>query len=109
MLNAELAGLLGAADPTPRSPHGSVLAAHVAEAVAQLLDESDSVVVEDVFTDGIVNVLEQPEFSEGTRIRAILEVLQRTDFLEQLVPVVTRHGGVHVIIGHENPNDAMQE
>jgi len=53
---------------------------------------ASAVVVEDVFTDGIVNVLEQPEFAEGSKVRAILEVLRRTDFLEQLVPVVTRHG-----------------
>ncbi len=108
MLNAELAGF-SAPQIRRRAVRMDPVSAHIAEAVAQLLDESDSVVVEDVFTDGIVNVLEQPEFSEGTRIRAILEVLQRTDFLEQLVPVVTRHGGVHVIIGHENPNDAMQD
>jgi heat-inducible transcriptional repressor len=67
------------------------------------------VVVEEVFTDGIVNVLEQPEFSEGSKLRPILEVIQRSDFLEQLVPVLTRRGGVHVIIGHENSNDAMHE
>ena len=30
-----------------------------------LLEEADSVVVEEVFTDGIVNVLEQPEFAEA--------------------------------------------
>ncbi len=107
-LNAELAGL-SAPQIRRRVARLDPLRAHVAETVAQLLDESDSVVVEEVFTDGIVNVLEQPEFSGGTRIRAILEVLQRTDFLEQLVPVVTRHGGVHVIIGHENTNDAMQD
>jgi heat-inducible transcriptional repressor len=65
--------------------------------------------VEEVFTDGIVNVLEQPEFAEGSKLRPILEVLQRSDFLEQLVPVLTRSGGVHVIIGHENTNDAMHE
>lgn len=107
-LNAELSGLSA---PQVRRRVGKLpsLAAHVAEVVAQLLEDSDAVVVEDVFTDGIMNVLAQPEFSEGTKVRAILEVLQRTDFLEQLVPVVTRHGGVHVIIGHENPNDAMQE
>ena len=32
-----------------------------------------------------------------------------SDFLEQLVPVLTRGGGVHVIIGHENQIDAMHE
>jgi heat-inducible transcriptional repressor len=107
-LNAELAGLSGP-QARRRAPRLTPLAAHVAGVVAELLEESDAVVVEDVFTDGIVNVLEQPEFAEGSKVRAILEVLRRTDFLEQLVPVVTRHGGVHVIIGHENPNDAMQE
>ena len=108
VLNTELAGLSGP-QARRRGTRLTPLAGHVAGVVADLLEESDAVVVEDVFTDGIVNVLEQPEFAEGTKVRAILEVLRRTDFLEQLVPVVTRHGGVHVIIGHENPNDAMQE
>ena len=107
-LNAELAGLSGP-QARRRGLRLTPLAGHVAGVIAELLEESDAVVVEDVFTDGIVNVLEQPEFAEGSKVRAILEVLRRTDFLEQLVPVVTRHGGVHVIIGHENPNDAMQE
>ena len=107
-LNAELSGL-SAPQVRRRLAKLPPIAAHVADVVAQLLEDSDAVIVEDVFTDGIMNVLAQPEFSEGTKVRAILEVLQRTDFLEQLVPVVTRHGGVHVIIGHENPNDAMQE
>jgi heat-inducible transcriptional repressor len=67
------------------------------------------VVIEDVFTDGIIHVLEQPEFAEGSKLRPILEVIQRSDFLQQMLPVLTRHGGVHVIIGHENSNDAMHE
>ncbi|TMB48977.1 MAG: heat-inducible transcription repressor HrcA [Chloroflexi bacterium] len=108
VLNTELAGLSGP-QARRRGTRLTPLASHVAGVIADLLEESDAVVVEDVFTDGIVNVLEQPEFAEGTKVRAILEVLRRTDFLEQLVPVVTHHGGVHVIIGHENPNDAMQE
>ena len=107
-LNATLGGL---AAPQVRRRIGRLpaLAAHVAEVVATLLEGADSVVVEDVFTDGIVNVLEQPEFAEGTKLRPVLEILQRSDFLEQLVPMLTRSGGVHVIIGRENSNDAMHE
>ena len=107
-LNAELGG---ASAPQVRRKAAKLapLAAHAAEIVAQLLEEEDGLVVEDVFTDGIVNVLEQPEFAEGAKLRGILEVLQRSDFLEQLVPVLTRRRGVHVIIGHENANDALQE
>jgi heat-inducible transcriptional repressor len=107
-LNNELSGMTA---PQVRRRVGKLpaLAAHVAGVVSTLLEDADSVVVEDVFTDGIVNVLEQPEFAEGSRLRPVLEVLQRSDFLEQLVPVLTRSGGVHVIIGRENTNDAMHE
>jgi len=107
-LNVELGGLSG---PQVARRHSKLAAlpAHIAEVISHLLEEADSVIVEDVFTDGIVNVLEQPEFAEGSKLRPILEVLQRSDFLQQLVPVMTRAGGVHVIIGRENTNDAMHE
>jgi heat-inducible transcriptional repressor len=107
-LNAELAGLTGPG-VRRRAAKLSPLAGRIGEVVAGLLEEADSVVIEDVFTDGIVNVLEQPEFAEGSKLRPILEIIQRSDFLEQLVPVLTRSGGVHVIIGRENTNDAMHE
>jgi heat-inducible transcriptional repressor len=107
-LNHELAGL-AAPQVRRRSKKLAPLAAEVADAVATLLEGADAVVIEEIFTDGIVNVLEQPEFAEGSKLRPILEILQRSDFLEQLVPVLTRSGGVHVIIGRENSNDAMHE
>ena len=107
-LNTQLAGL-AAPQARRRIPKLAPLAAHIAETVAGLLEGADAVVVEDIFTDGIVNVLEQPEFAEGSKLRPILEILQRSDFLQQLVPVLTRSGGVHVIIGRENANDAMHE
>jgi heat-inducible transcriptional repressor len=108
VLNAELAGL-AAPQVRRRMAKLEPLPAQIAETVAALLEGADAVVIEDIFTDGIVNVLEQPEFAEGSKLRPILEVLQRSDFLEQLVPVLTRSGGVHVIIGRENTNDAMHE
>jgi heat-inducible transcriptional repressor len=85
------------------------LHALIGEAVAGLLEEADSAIVEEVITDGLANVLEQPEFAQGPKLRGVLEVLQRSDFFEQLVPVLARRQGVHVIIGHENNIDAMHE
>jgi len=108
VLNTELAGL-SAPGVRRRAGRLGPLSGWIAEVVAGVLEESDSLVVEEVFTDGIVNVLEQPEFAEGSKLRPILEVIQRSDFLQQLVPVLTRRGGVHVIIGRENSNDAMHE
>jgi heat-inducible transcriptional repressor len=107
-LNADLAGMT-APQVRRRAAKLPLLAGRIGEVIATMLEGEDSVVVEEVFTDGIVNVLEQPEFAEGSKLRPILEVIQRSNFLEQLVPVLTRHGGVHVIIGRENTNDAMHE
>ena len=107
-LNTQLRGL-AAPQVRRRAARLDMLSAAIAETVAGLLADADAVVVEEIFTDGIVNVLEQPEFAEGSKLRPILEALQRSDFLEQLVPVITRSGGVHVIIGRENSNDAMHE
>lgn len=107
-LNADLPSLSA---PQVRRRIGRLapLAAHVADVVAQMLEEADGVSVEEVFTDGITNVLEQPEFAQGSKLRGVLDVLRRSDFLEQLLPVLKRGEGVHVIIGHENTIDAMHE
>ncbi len=107
-LNVELNGLT-APQALRRARKLTPLAAHVAQSVAELLDEADSTTIEEVYTDGLAYVLDQPEFAGGHALRPVLEMLQRVEFLEQLLPVVTRRGGVHVIIGRENPNDAMRE
>jgi len=107
-LNGDMAGLTGS-QVRKRAGRLGPLAARIGAVVAEMLEGADSVVVEEVFTDGIGHVLDQPEFAEGSKLRPILEVLQRSDFLQQLIPVLTRSGGVHVIIGRENTNDAMHE
>ena len=106
--NLELAGLAAPA-VRRRTSRQDPLRAMVGETVAQLLEESDGAIVEEVITDGLANVLEQPEFAQGSKLRGVLEVLQRSDFFEQLIPVLGRRQGVHVIIGHENNIDAMHE
>lgn len=107
-LNTELSSL-SAPQVRRRARRLEPLEAHVANVAAQVLEESDAAVVEEVFTDGLPFVLEQPEFAQGSKLRGVLEVLQHSDFLEQLQPVLTRRRGVHVIIGHENSIDAMHE
>lgn len=106
--NAELVGQTAPA-VRRRTARQYPLRRLVGEAVAQLLEEGDGAVVEEVITDGLANVLEQPEFAQGPKLRGVLEVLQRSDFFEQLIPVLARRQGVHVIIGHENSIDAMHE
>ncbi|HEX2194146.1 MAG TPA: heat-inducible transcriptional repressor HrcA [Candidatus Limnocylindria bacterium] len=106
--NARLSGQAAPAVRRRTAKPGSLESA-VGETVASLLEEADAAVVEEIITDGITNVLEQPEFAQGFKLRGVLEVLQRSDFFEQLIPLLARRRGVHVIIGHENSIDAMHD
>ena len=72
------------------------------EAIAEL----DSA---DVKLDGIAKLLKYPEYSDVTRLRSLLGVLEEKD---RLMEVITSHtdsdGGIHVYIGTENDSDVMQ-
>ena len=107
-LNAMLAGMT-ATQVRNRVPRLRPLAAYVAGVVADELAEQGEPVIEELFTDGLVHVLEQPEFARGRNGRRVIEALQRTDFIRRLFPVVGGRDGVHVIIGRENQDDAMHE
>ena len=101
-LNVELpslsapAGAPQARASSRRSPRTS------AEVVSQMLEESDGVASRKSSPTASSTCWSSPSSPQGAKLRGVLEVLQRSDFLEQLVPVLTRGGGVHVIIGHEN-------
>ena len=72
------------------------------EAIAEL----DSA---DVKLDGIAKLLQYPEYSDVTKLRSLLGVLEEKD---KLMEVITSHAGgdgdIHVYIGTENDSDVMQ-
>jgi len=78
------------------------LAAQAVERIVATLRESDSAAVEDVFSEGLLNVMEAPEFSETEKLRRVFQVLQDRAYLGGVVHDVTRAGGVRVYIGAEN-------
>ena len=72
------------------------------EAIAEL----DSA---DVKLDGIAKLLQYPEYSDVTKLRSLLGVLEEKD---RLMEVISSHtggdDGIHVYIGTENDSDVMQ-
>ena len=109
ILNAELADQT-APQIRRRMAHMGLLAAHVAEVVAQLLDEADSLVVEDVFTDGIVNVLEQPEFSEDFhRLKRILRAFEEKSVIFRLLDRALESRAIQVSVGLENTVEELPD
>jgi heat-inducible transcriptional repressor len=77
--------------------------------VVQLMREFDASAVEDVFSDGLLNVMDAPEFARSETLRRVFGVLQDRAYLGDLMPQLTLSGKVHVIIGSENEHRGMHD
>ncbi|HEU5317990.1 MAG TPA: heat-inducible transcriptional repressor HrcA [Chloroflexota bacterium] len=78
-------------------------------AVLSLMAQIDQREAINVYHDGIVELLDQPEFARTERARAIVEVLERPQTLRELFPVIPTTDGIQILIGSENRWDWMKE
>ncbi len=63
----------------------------------------------DVKLDGITKLLQYPEYSDVTKLRGLLGVLEEKDKLMDVISAYdTEENGIHVYIGGENDSDAMK-
>src|SRR5512141_2869224 len=76
--------------------------AEVAAAIARTLEEHDASRTHDIYTDGIQNILAQPEFAAGGRMRDMLRLLEDRTRLIDLLPPTLGDDEVHVAIGSEH-------
>lgn len=81
----------------------------VAERVARTLQEFDQAAIEDLFSDGLLNVMAAPEFAQSEKLRRVFATLENRAFLGDLVDRVAASDEVHVFIGRENPSAEMSE
>jgi heat-inducible transcriptional repressor len=78
-----------------------------AQRIERLMRDFDAAAVEDVFSDGLLNVLEAPEFAESQKLRRVFGTLQDREYLGGLVRRVVGHEEVQVLIGAENSAHEM--
>ena len=83
-------------------------AADVAQAVARVLEEQDRAVARDVYYDGFLNLLQQPEFASSATLRDILSLLEDRTLLAELLPERLQPGQVRLVIGDENPLELLR-
>jgi heat-inducible transcriptional repressor len=114
LLNERVAGLtaaeavaaVGRIDES--SPHGP-LARRIGERIARTLWEYDASAIEEVFSDGLLNVMQAPEFADSDKLRRVFSVLENRAYLGELVVSVAGSGRVQVFIGRENQPVEMRE
>ncbi|MDQ3700836.1 MAG: heat-inducible transcriptional repressor HrcA [Chloroflexota bacterium] len=79
------------------------------DSLRELMAEIDARDTVTVYHDGLVELLDQPEFASVERARAIVEVLERPQVLRELLPGVGADDGIQILIGSENRWDWMKE
>jgi heat-inducible transcriptional repressor len=78
------------------------LARRVGERAVKVVPEYDAAAIEEVFSDGLLNVMAAPEFAQSDKLRRVFSALENRAYLGQLVGSVAGAGRVQVFIGHEN-------
>ena len=89
-------------------PH-AVLLDRVAERILRTIREYDGEAVEEVFSDGLLNVMGAPEFAQSDKLRRVFSALENRTYLGELVGTVAAAGRIRVFIGHENRATDMHE
>jgi heat-inducible transcriptional repressor len=79
------------------------------ERIARVIHDFDAAAVEEVFSEGLLYVMEEPEFARSERLRRVFGVLQDRSFLGGLVQRLASEEDVRVFIGAENEHEEMRE
>jgi len=90
------------------TPHAD-LVRRVGERIVRLLRDYDRTAVEEVFSDGLLNVMGAPEFAASEKLKRVFTALENRAYLGELVGSVAASGVVKVFIGHENEPADMRE
>lgn len=107
-LNAHLAGL-NLEQMRALSALFSGLENDVLRVVMNMMQQIDRRSAHDIYRDGIMDILRQPEFAAIERMQALLEMLEQRTLLEEILSEFAPEQGVQVIIGAESQRDEMSE
>ena len=83
------------------------LARRVGERIVRILRDFDAAAVEEVFSDGLLNVMAAPEFAQSDKLRQVFTALENRAYLGELVASIAASGRIHVLIGAENASAEM--
>jgi heat-inducible transcriptional repressor len=108
LLNATLAGLTSRQVREAPLPQGGWRGAVIAEAL-DMMAAADAAAQERPYIEGLSLMLSQPEFSSTDRVQGIVAALEEGRFLRQLVSDIARNERLRIVIGAENPEDAMRQ
>jgi heat-inducible transcriptional repressor len=81
----------------------------VLELAARAMRQFEEQLNKAIHSDGLSEMLNQPEFTQVERVRQVLGILQGGKALGPLIPRALASNGVQVVIGGEHSQDEMRE
>ena len=106
---AQIERRLGRLEASVGEDDVAAIARRVGERVLRTMREFDAETIEEVFSDGLLNVLAAPEFAQSDKVRRVFSALENRAYLGDLIGIIGGRGRVHVFIGEENQPVEMQE
>jgi heat-inducible transcriptional repressor len=92
----------------PLGPIGT-LVQHVGSRVVAAVRDYDASIIEEVFSDGLLNVMEAPEFDRSDKLRRVFAALENRAYLSRLFDSIAGTGRVQAFIGAENGPEEMRD
>ena len=81
----------------------------ITDCLLKLMQTEDEHEFEQARLDGLHFTLNQPEFRQGNRVLALMEMVDCHKLLQSITPEGAGEAGVQVIIGKENRTEAIQD
>ena len=85
------------------------LESEVVQRILELMHDHETKRTREIYRDGLVHILREPEFVEVERARQIVQVLEQNSALEAIFSEAQLANGVQVIIGSEGKWDEIRE
>jgi len=80
----------------------SGVAAQVGEIISGTMCRIDARRTSDIYHDGLLNILNQPEFKNKQGVQQVVRALEERRLVDQLIEKVLLEGGVQIIIGGDD-------
>ncbi|MGB8648993.1 MAG: heat-inducible transcriptional repressor HrcA [Anaerolineae bacterium] len=77
--------------------------------VAGLMDQMDRLASRELYRDGLIDILKQPEFAVVDRMQQLLQVLEERNLLEEIMLNLAPSEGVQIVIGREGGHAELNE
>lgn len=87
----------------------SGFAREVGERIHQIIEQMDRRTSREIYRDGLLDILRQPEFVAVERMQQLLQVLEQRTLLEEVMNGLAPTHGVQVVIGSEGGREEFND